>query len=300
MTIFRNIIILASIAVLSACSSNLNKMSEVDALGSAQSVGSPFTQQLAQEYRNFVNSEFDTMKDHADALHFSRKGLAAARGDTVMPEQISDWNLTAGHIQELSTARARLVDVFDLGARELMPDVSAIAQARFDCWIEQQEENFQPNDIISCKNQFIEALQKLEAAIPAAPPPAPAPVEEPFDVDANAPMKAENAVYLVFFDFDSATLTSGANGILDSVAQEVNGRQIHILNAVGHTDTSGSKTYNRRLSLKRANAVRDGLIARGVDANLINVDSRGESELMVDTADGVREPANRRVEITFQ
>ncbi len=52
--------------------------------------------------------------------------------------------------------------------------------------------------------------------------------------------------------------------------------------------------------MKRSNAVRDELINRGVDASLIMVDGRGESELLVQTADDVREPANRRTQITFE
>jgi len=52
--------------------------------------------------------------------------------------------------------------------------------------------------------------------------------------------------------------------------------------------------------MKRANAVREGLVARGVDAAMISVTGRGETELLVDTADDVREPANRRVQITFE
>ena len=52
--------------------------------------------------------------------------------------------------------------------------------------------------------------------------------------------------------------------------------------------------------MKRANSVRDALIERGVDATLIKVEGRGEDELLVQTADGVREPANRRAQITFE
>ena len=63
---------------LSAC--GYNKHSEVDALNEAQAVGSPFTRQLASEYRTFVNREFNKMYDHPDAIHFARKGLAAAAG----------------------------------------------------------------------------------------------------------------------------------------------------------------------------------------------------------------------------
>ncbi len=303
MKVMRGLVVLAAVVSLSACG-NFKDYDEVEALQNAQAVGSPFTQKLTSEYRMFVDSELNDMNDHADALHFARKGLAAARGDVVAPEPVTDWNVQGGPLQELSDGRARLINVFDLGAREMKPDVSAVAQARFDCWIEQQEEGFQTNDINSCRNQFIEALNQLESAMPArAPEPPPAPVATDnagFDVDPNAPMKPENAMYLVFFDFDQSTLDAGAQSVLDSVAQEVRGRSVNAVNIVGHADTSGSKAYNRKLAMRRANAIKDALVQRGVSPDMIRVDSRGEEQLLVDTADGVREPANRRGEITFE
>lgn len=298
MKILRGFTLVGFIALLGACG-NFHEMSEVQALNDTQAVGSPFTQRLTSEYRDFVNSEMDVMHDHADSLHFARKGLASARGDVVMPEPVTDWNVEAGPFEELSSARARLVNVFDLGSRELQPDISAVAQARFDCWIEQQEEGFQTNDINTCRNEFIEALNQLEAAIPAQAAPIAEP-EQPFDVNASEPMKPENAMYLVFFDFDQSTLGAGAQTVLDSVAQEISGRSVNVLNIVGHADTSGSKAYNRKLAMKRSNAVRDALIQRGIDANMVQVDSRGEDDLMVQTADNVREPGNRRAQITFE
>ena len=296
----RSLVILAAVITISACS--FDKMDEVKALNETSAVGNAFTQELTQEYRDFVNQELTTYKDHADALHFSRKGLAAARGDMVMPEPVTDWNLLPGHAGELTVARTRLVNVFALGAREMQPDLSAFAQARFDCWIEEQEENFQPDNISACKSQFMDALAQLEAAMPPPPPPAPEPepVAEAFDVDPAEPMKIENAKYIVFFDWDEHTLNAGANSILDAAAEEAKGRSLTTINLVGHTDTSGSRAYNQKLSMRRANVVRDALVARGVDPSLLAVNHRGEDELLVDTADGVREPANRRTEITFQ
>jgi OOP family OmpA-OmpF porin len=288
--------------VLSLSAGGFRDLDEVEALNSAQAVGSPFTQKLTSEYKNFVNGEVDSMNDYADGLHFARKGLASARGDVVLPEPVSDWNLLPGHVQELSAGRARLINVFDLGARELQPDLSAVAQARFDCWVEQQEENFQPDDIAACKNEFMEALSQLEGAMPPAAPAAaePAPAEGAFDVNPAEPMKVENAMYLVFFDFDQSTLGPGAQSVLDSVAQEAASRSIKSLNVVGHADTSGPEEYNRQLAMRRANAVRDALVQRGIDPNSIRVDSRGENELLVQTADNVREPANRRAQISFE
>jgi len=174
----RGFMILAGVAALAACS-GFNDFDEVQALNEVQAVGSPFTQKLTSEYRTFVNSETFDMYDHADGLHFARKGIASARGDVVMPEPVGDWNIDAQHINELSTARARLVNVYDLGAREMQPDLSAVAQARFDCWIENQEENYTADQIAQCKNEFMNALNQLEGAMPAAPPPAPEPAPAP-------------------------------------------------------------------------------------------------------------------------
>jgi len=70
--------------------------------------------------------------------------------------------------------------------------------------------------------------------------------------------------------------------------------------ATGHTDKSGPDDYNMALSLRRANAVKDALVRDGVPAGVISVVGRGESQPLVPTADGVREPQNRRVEIVLQ
>lgn len=300
MKVLRGLVLGACIIGLGACS-NYQAHSEVKALNEVQAVGSPFTQYLAGEYRDFTNRELNEMFDYPDALHFARKGLAAAAGEVVMPEPISDWNLNPQHMEELSTARGRLVVAFDLGAREVAAQQSAIAQARFDCWIEQQEENWQDNDIAQCKNQFMEAVNALEGMVkPAAIPAEPMMPVENVDTGPSEPMKVEDAMYLVFFDFDKSSVATSGESVLDAVGTEVKSRSLNVLNVVGHTDRAGSRTYNNRLAMKRANSVRDALIKRGVDASLIKVDGRGEDQNLVATDDNVREPANRRAEITFK
>lgn len=296
MKVFRGLVLGACVIGLGACS-NYQAHSEVKALNEVQAVGSPFTQYLAGEYRDYTNRELNEMFDYPDALHFARKGLAAASGEVVMPEPISDWNLNPQHMEELSTARGRLVVAFDLGAREVAAQQSAIAQARFDCWIEQQEENWQTDDIAACKNQFMEAMTALEGMVK------PSAVMQPIaevTPEPTAPMKVEEAMYLVFFDFDKSAVAASGESVLDAVGQEVKGRSLNTVNVLGHTDRAGSRTYNNRLALKRANAVRDALINRGVAASLIKVDGRGEDQNLVATDDNVREPANRRAEITFE
>lgn len=301
MKVFRGISLMALVAAssltLAGCS-GFKSHSEVEALNEAKAVGSPFTQALSSEYRDYANREQNVEFDYADALHFARKGLAASAGEVVLPEPVSDWNLKPEHVEELSAARAQLVIALDRGAREANPQKAAVAQARFDCWIEQQEENWQNPDIISCKKQFNDALNELGGAVA---PPAPEEMMAPVSA-APAPagqMAPEDAKYLVFFDFNASKVDAGGASVLDSVAAEIKKQNIKSVNVVGYTDTSGSKKYNKRLSAKRANSVRDALVARGIDANLLMIDSKGEENLMVPTADEVREPANRRAEITF-
>ncbi len=285
----------AAVCTLGACS--YDSFSEVEALNSSQAVGSPFTQRLAAEYREFSNVELKEMFDYPDALHFARKGLAASSGEVVLPEPIADWNLSPGHVKELGTARGRLVKVLDTGAREMMPDQAAVAQARFDCWIEQQEENWQNDDISTCKNDFYGALKTLEDQLTTIATPA----QPPLVIEPAEPMQIENAVYLVFFDFDKSLVTPEGNSIVDAVVTELQGRDdVEAVSIIGHTDTAGSNAYNQRLAMKRAQAVMDALVARGINPALIRMESRGESDLIVQTADNIREPANRRVSISFK
>lgn len=302
MTKLRGFILTGLTLTIAACS-GISSHSEIEALNEVQPVGSPFTQSLAAEYRDYSNRENSEMFDYPDAIHFARKGLAAAAGDVVMPEPISDWNLLPAHIEELGTARGRLVNAFDLGARDIAPQLSAVAQARFDCWIEQQEENWQEKDIIACKSQFMEAMNQLEGMLQKpAPMPATDDLSPVSALDAGnaGPMSAEDALYLVFFDFNKSSITSGAESVLDAVAAEVKKRNASTIEIVGHTDSAGSNNYNEKLAIRRANAVRDALAARGLSVAVMHVDGRGERELLVKTADNVREPANRRAQITFK
>lgn len=288
----RNLVLTVGIVALSGCTM-FDTYSEVDALNEAQPVGSPFTQALAGEYKTFANTELEDMFDYPDALHFARKGLAAASGEAVMPEPVSDWNLSENHIKELGAARGRLVVAFDLGAREIAPATAALAQAKFDCWIEQQEENWKTEELLRCKKDYLDAIAELEGLVQHKPQPA-EPVAEP------APMVPEEAMYLVFFNWDSKTLSAGAKNVLDAVAAEVAKNTPSQITVSGHADTSGDDAYNKRLAFKRANAVRDALVERGVSADLLVVESHGEAELLVATSDNVREPANRRVNISFK
>ncbi len=303
MTFIKSLCVATAVIGLSACSS-FSSNQEVEKLGMVTAVGSPFTLQLTSEYRAFSDFELDNEKDYADALHFSRKGLEAAKGVNVMPEPVHDWDITEADVIELSEAYARLVSAFDRGAREVLPGKSAIAQARYDCWIEEQEEvaNGMPSTV-SCKNDFMTAIAEVEAALPAEIMPAPMAAEEfPAPVTMlgnNEPLNIAEAMYLVFFDFDSSVLNPEGVSVVESVANEFKNGQISGINIIGHTDTSGSAAYNEKLASRRAMSIKGELVSRGIAADVITTGGAGENDLLVDTQDGIREPANRRGVITF-
>jgi outer membrane protein OmpA-like peptidoglycan-associated protein len=105
--------------------------------------------------------------------------------------------------------------------------------------------------------------------------------------------------FIVFFDWDKSDITPEAAAILDNAAaayQQTGSAQVML---AGHADRSGSADYNVGLSQRRADAVRAYLAGRGVPDGAMSTSAFGESQPLVQTADGVREPQNRRVEITF-
>jgi outer membrane protein OmpA-like peptidoglycan-associated protein len=104
--------------------------------------------------------------------------------------------------------------------------------------------------------------------------------------------------FTVYFEFAKASLTSDARSIIQQAADAAKqGTATHIT-VVGHTDTVGSAEYNQRLSERRAAAVSKALTAQGVPAGAISASGVGKTELAVPTADGVKEPRNRRAVIT--
>ncbi len=105
--------------------------------------------------------------------------------------------------------------------------------------------------------------------------------------------------FIVFFDFDKSNITSEGQKTVNDAAATAKAGNAAQVTLTGHTDRSGSEQYNLALSLRRAEAVKAALIKQGVPASLIVVIGKGESQPLVPTADGVREPQNRRVEIVI-
>lgn len=151
-----------------------------------------------------------------------------------------------------------------------------------------QDTTFRPRTIgVNVNYKFGEAPEMPEPASyvpPPAQPPAP---------------PATPRSYLVFFDFDKSDLTPEAMRIVDEAAKDAAPTKVTRIELTGHTDTVGSDAYNMRLSRRRAESVAAELEKQGIPSNDIAIFAKGKRDLLVPTADGVREAQNRRVQIVY-
>ena len=282
-----NLTAAAVMLVLAGCTSN------IQAIKSAPATGSPFTQGLAAGYRDYTETEV-SFYNWPNADYFARKGLKAAAGEVVSPEQLADWDIPVDRQAELAAARQRLVSVLDGGARDAKPQLAAKAQVSFDCWVEEQDialgrwvdghDDLHQARMDACKNAMMVALDEIEKK----------------ESTSAMPSVVSPANYTVYFDFDKSTITPEGQGVIDQVLAEAKTMNAQSLSVTGHTDLAGTAEYNMALSLRRADAVRSALVTGGIPADQITVAGRGMSEPVVPTAPGVREPRNRRVEIILQ
>ena len=262
---------------------------EFDAVRTMAPQGPAFNQGLRIEYIRYADSEYEQY-DYAAWHHFMNKALAAGKGyqvlpDTLGPDGVRHANLVAPgtiaarriepeHVFELVDARERLLTVLDANARRRAAGTAAVAQAAYDCWLEQQEEGHQPEDIAACRDAFEAALAGID-------------------------LGEDTRLYLVFFAWDQAELSPVAQRVVDQIVADYrDGRPSHLIVA-GHADRSGPADYNLGLSERRARNVADRLLQGGVDPAEIVLEWYGETQPRVATPDGVRDPQNRRVEVTF-
>lgn len=267
---------LGALGFLAGCASNIAQMESVSATG-----GTPFTQALTEEYRAFVADE-KAERDWSAADYFAIKGLSAAGGQVVLPEEVPQ---AGDHTQALTDGRARLIAALDGGARDGNPAVAAKAQVAFDCWQHEAQEDFWYDSLTDdhvkpCRDKFEAAMAELapKQAMHAVPPHA----------------------YVILFDFDKSTINKAGQAVIAQVLHDLGGGTNYHISDTGHADRAGTEDYNMALSLRRADSVRDALIKSGISADAITVAGRGESEPAVPTADGVKEQANRRVELILQ
>ncbi|WP_135210712.1 OmpA family protein [Vitreimonas flagellata] len=154
---------------------------------------------------------------------------------------------------------------------------------------------------VDYEHQAVTVGLRYQFAAPAAAPVVTPPVVTPPVV--TPPVVATPACptseFVVYFEWDRSNLNQAALETIDAAVNRARQCNVSGVVVVGHTDTSGSPTYNQGLSERRASVVRDALVARGIAAGSVTSQARGESDLARATRDGVREPLNRRTAVTI-
>lgn len=253
---------------------------DIPAVRSMVPQGPAFSDQLRVGYLELAD-EMAKAKDGSDQNHFLRKAVASAKGiaqvpdQVVMPDDLSFRRAGTDFDGSLAAARARLVDAFGREARTRAPLDAADAQVAFDCWFEGVEAGrlLQTN---RCRTRFLEAMGRVDKAL-----------------------AGEEQPYIVFFAWNDATMSPVGQQVLQQVATDYQAGKAPRIVLAGHADRSGDAGYNLILSKRRAENAAAALAALGVPRSAMDVTWYGETRPRVPTADGVREPENRRVEFTF-
>jgi OOP family OmpA-OmpF porin len=236
-----------------------------------------FTTGLVTEYKSLAVEQGDGEKDWPNAYLFAQKGLAAASGQAVAPEDPANWpTLTGADRAALTDARGRLLTFISANGSSNAA-MAAHAQGLYECWLEESSEH-EMDDANFCRGAF-EAIIGVRK------------------VEAQAVVTND---FIVYFAWDSAALDAAAQHVIDMAAASSRSSTAARVNLVGHADRSGPTDYNLRLSLRRADAVRQALVARGISADRMNVTGVGEEQPAVTTADGVREARNRFVSVNIR
>ena len=241
--------------------------------------GDAFHRSLYEGYMEHAEYEYGPLNmDYRDAIYEAEKAMVAAQGGTPTPTEMSERVEPSDKADELMQARQSLIAALAGGAPTAHPEEAGKAQSFFDCWMEQQEENFQPKDIAYCRDGFYANLQVIE--------------QKPTQMPEMVSLSTD-----VLFDFDKATLRSQYQPDLNRLADTlVKDTTVRVL-VWGYTDTAGPPAYNQRLSERRAETVARYLQSKGVSRSRMEIKGWGETHLAVPTPDNTPEQRNRRVEI---
>ncbi len=281
---------------LMACSAAYEKVKKTDSHNPKT-----FHQHLFTNYKQNATFEADEMHDWNSAKLFSEKALRAISGENIYPEKITYWKIPENKLTEIRIGYHNLISIYE---EAIINDPKNLAKAisSLDCWAEQEEEKWQTWDIEKCKDNFLKAMHEIYNNLLA----------EKKDIDTTEEIsententnqvaivtQSENKelMQIIYFDFDDFKLSQIS---LNTLKKFINKNKKDLSNYIvfGHTDTKGSNEYNLKLSLKRAEAVKQILLSIGIEEKNISILGKGESNLAVKTPDNTKHPANRRAEV---
>jgi OOP family OmpA-OmpF porin len=139
--------------------------------------------------------------------------------------------------------------------------------------------------------------EPAKPAAPAAPAAPTAPAAKP------APASVKQAVVIqadALFDFDKSVVRPDGKKNIDDALAKLKGVDVEMVIATGHTDSIGTEAYNQKLSERRAAAVKEYLVSKGIPASKITTLGKGESQPVATNKTKEGRQKNRRVDIEFK
>ena len=165
--------------------------------------------------------------------------------------------------------------------------------------MQEQEENFQPEDIAACRERFTAAVGLLESRrlADSAPVPRTQIRPTPSSLETDIRPSPLSTRFVIYFDLDTAKLVPGSESEITRAAAAARRSGAAMVRVTGHADRSGSMGHNMKLSRARAQEVVRALRRLGLPEIGVATQAYGEEKPLVPTKDGTAEPRNRRVEI---
>lgn len=282
MKFFKFTLAIALLPLLAACAVG----PDIDKTMAMENKGSEFHFGLQRKYAALAKVEA-AEGDSESSAHFNQKAIDAANGKDVEPDKVGK-RVSGDEGADLEAARQALRASLLAGSKEYAPQESAQAQVRFDCWLHEAAEGWNPDHAAACRSEFDKALGKVESLRPK-------PMVKPM---AKKVMPLPSP-YTVYFDFDSFDLSATGEAVIKEAAKAAKDAGATGVVVTGHTDKAGSDDYNQGLSRARAAAVGNALMAEGIARDSVKRMYSGESAPEVMTKDGTKEARNRRVTISF-
>ena len=269
---------LALLCMLTGCDSTQS----LRELRSAAPTGSTYQKALAAGYRDFAQAK-EMRYDWWTSKYFADKGLMAAYGRAIEPEEPATWDIPKTQLPEFNDARKKLIKGI-ANNRSTQPETTAAAVVAYDKWVELTRNKWDAAKIEEQRDAFFALLTKLSQVHTAEASVTP----------------QESTSTILYFPLNSDRLGDSANAAMAELVRYIQSAGNVSVTINGHTDRSGSAEYNMKLSERRARFVMNALKIAGMPESIMKYFAFGETDPSVPTADGAKEPKNRRVEIFFE
>jgi outer membrane protein OmpA-like peptidoglycan-associated protein len=288
--IFRSFFLpLIAILTLSSCSS-INYFNNLSNMQRSLKTKGGYNSYLALEYLEFSRN-FYSVKNEKSGNYFAKKGFEVAKGYNVIPENPLKWGVDKGQIEEMILMQRRMEMVLnEPQIKDYVPIQLAHLTYLYDCWISRESSQiFRASNLGQCKTKFYQLLEELERYVDGS---------KKYEGDNVVIKTPEYRRFEVLFDHNSFKTNDYARkNIISTLEYITTLNSPYRVLVVGSADETSGGIYDKNLAFKRAENVKQYLIANGIDDSFVEIRTTGEDFPDIITQNGERSQPNRKVGI---